>query len=160
MSGTTRVSHRSPTFLSVFPDICPHDLFGESSRASQLAEFHKPQSPYRGRERELRDPHRRACCACTVGDNRLRHESTTALHARQRQRDGRGGDTDLADGRPTSMRLRWSTAFACFRLKVTPRASLPATSISFRYATAPCTFSTTSPTRARTNRSRNSRSMH
>ena len=56
------------------PSICPHDLFADSSRASQLPPIHQPQPPRRRRKGKLRDPHGGARDA-HVGDNRLRHET-------------------------------------------------------------------------------------
>jgi transposase-like protein len=61
-------------FLEQIPTICPHDLFGDSSRASQLANF-VSRDHLIVAEKENFATRAAALVIPTVGDNRLRHET-------------------------------------------------------------------------------------
>lgn len=61
-------------FLERVPDICPHDLFGQSSRASQLTNFVDRDHLF-AVEKENFATRTAALVLPTVGDNRLRHET-------------------------------------------------------------------------------------
>jgi transposase-like protein len=61
-------------FLEQVPSICPHDLFQDSSRASQLANFAK-RDHLVVVEKENFATRAAALVIPTVGDNRLRHET-------------------------------------------------------------------------------------
>ena len=61
-------------FLERVPDICPHDLFGESSRASQLANF-VDRNHLIVVEKENFATRTAALVLPAVGDNRMRHEA-------------------------------------------------------------------------------------
>ena len=61
-------------FLEQVPHICPHDLFQESSRASQLADFVK-RDHLLVIEKENFATRAAGLVIPTVGDNRLRHET-------------------------------------------------------------------------------------
>ena len=62
-------------FLEQVPDICPHDLFADSSRASQVGPHFFDRSKLRVTEKENFATRTAALVLPTVGDNRLRHES-------------------------------------------------------------------------------------
>lgn len=61
-------------FLEQVPNICPHNLFSDSSRASQLANFVN-RDHLMVVEKENFATRAAALVIPTVGDNRLRHES-------------------------------------------------------------------------------------
>lgn len=61
-------------FLQQVPDICPHNLFSDSSRASQLANF-VARDHLVVVEKENFATRTAALVIPTVGDNRLRHET-------------------------------------------------------------------------------------
>jgi ATP-dependent exoDNAse (exonuclease V) beta subunit len=61
-------------FLEHVPAICPHDLFTDSSRASQLANF-VSRNRLIVAEKENFATRAAALVIPTVGDNRLRHET-------------------------------------------------------------------------------------
>ena len=143
-------------FLERVPNDCPHELFRESSRASQVPNFVN-RNHLIVVEKENFATRTAALIIPSVGNNRLRHEAL--------QRFMLANDcVTVAVEIPI-----WLTAADIDALEVEHgiqpaypkeprRASSPATSTFFRCATAPCTFSTTSPTPAPTSRSRSSRS--
>jgi len=83
-------------FLESIPTSCPHDLFRRDddpkARASQATPPWADASRIIVNRKENAATQTAALIIPAVGNNKLPHETLTAVHARQRQRHGRSGN--------------------------------------------------------------------